>query len=84
MAWFFLILAIVIVLLAVTNRLEHIDRSIVRFISKLRTAWEYAREDWEDTEAEIREEARRRSGEAEREDVGTSEEDSDLGAQKGR
>lgn len=60
MAWFLLLLAIVIVLLAVTNRLERIDRAILRFVSKLRTAWAYAQEDWEDTEVEIREEARRR------------------------
>lgn len=60
MLWFFLLLALLLILLASTNRLEAIDEEAGKFFRKLRLAWEYAREDVDDVEFDIREEARAR------------------------
>lgn len=58
MLWFFLLLAVTIAFLAVTNRIDRIDGWISGFIRKARAGWEYAREDVEDIEQELREKAR--------------------------
>ncbi|MBA4741460.1 MAG: hypothetical protein H2060_01970 [Azoarcus sp.] len=73
MLWFFLILAIALMLLAATNRLEAIDSGVANFFRRLRLAWDYAREDVDDVEVEIREHARSQASAATADSGGTAE-----------
>ena len=57
MLWVFLLLAVAVMLLAATNRLEAIDSSVASFFRRVRLAWDYAREDVDDVEGDIREHA---------------------------
>jgi hypothetical protein len=58
MLWFFLLLAVAIAFLAVTNRIDDLDGWLSGLIRKARAGWDYAREDVEDIEHELREKVR--------------------------
>jgi hypothetical protein len=58
MLWILLLLAAAVIFLVSTDRLESVDAWFARLFRKLSLAWAYIREDCEDLELEIREQAR--------------------------
>lgn len=58
MFWILLLIAVAVMVLAATDRLEAIDTHVARFFRKLKLAWEYVQEDCDDLESEIREHSR--------------------------
>ena len=50
MLWIFLLLAIALIVLAATNRIDAIDAGVSKLIRRVRLAWEYAKEDVDEVE----------------------------------
>lgn len=57
MLWFFFLVAVALAFLAITNRIDGLDGWVTRACRKARAAWDYAREDIEDIEHELRSKA---------------------------
>lgn len=55
MLWVFLFFAAVLIYLAVTHRLAPLEERALRYVDKLKAAYEYAREDVSDVEDELAE-----------------------------